>query len=248
MNHPSKILFTLIAMAALSACQPQDASDATSVSAESTLEAQVSYGLAYSYVSQLADVGVALDVAAFAAGARDAVSGAESQLSDDEIQLAFDTYQAQLQEAAIAEQEAAASENQAQADAFLAENAQADGVMTTASGLQYKVLEAGEGEMPSSDSLVQVHYEGRLLDGTVFDSSYERGVPVEFGVTQVIPGWTEALQLMPEGSKWQLFIPPQLGYGPSGAGGLIGPNSLLIFDVELIQANYQEPAAEAPAQ
>ena len=107
---------------------------------------------------------------------------------------------------------------------------------TTASGLQYKILTAGIGAIPTADSTVEVHYAGRLLDGTEFDSSVKRGVPAQFGVTQVIPGWTEALQLMAEGARWELYIPAELAYGPGGAGP-IGPNSVLIFEVELLDAN-----------
>jgi len=122
--------------------------------------------------------------------------------------------------------------------AFLAENAGLEGVKTTESGLQYKVLTAGEGPKPTVDSTVEVHYAGRLLDGTEFDSSIKRGVPAQFGVTQVIAGWTEALQLMSEGSKWELYIPANLAYGPGGTGP-IGPNATLIFEVELLQANIE---------
>ncbi|MDE6581168.1 MAG: FKBP-type peptidyl-prolyl cis-trans isomerase [Duncaniella sp.] len=105
----------------------------------------------------------------------------------------------------------------------------------TPSGLQYEVLAEGDGPKPTAQDRVEVHYTGKLIDGTVFDSSVERGTPATFGVTQVIPGWVEALQMMPEGSKWRLFIPSQLAYGPQGAGGVIGPNSTLIFDVELLK-------------
>jgi FKBP-type peptidyl-prolyl cis-trans isomerase FklB len=119
---------------------------------------------------------------------------------------------------------------------FLAVNGAKEGVTTTESGLQYKVLTAGTGVKPNTSSTVEVHYAGRLLDGTEFDSSVKRGVPAQFGVTQVIAGWTEALQLMPEGSKWELYIPAALAYGPGGTGP-IGPNSTLIFEVELLQAN-----------
>jgi len=121
---------------------------------------------------------------------------------------------------------------------FLAANGAKEGVITTASGLQYKVLTAGTGTIPTADSTVEVHYSGRLLDGTEFDSSVKRGVPAQFGVTQVIPGWTEALQLMPQGSKWELYIPAALAYGPGGAGP-IGPNSVLVFEVELLNANVE---------
>ncbi|MDO7636496.1 MAG: FKBP-type peptidyl-prolyl cis-trans isomerase, partial [Porticoccaceae bacterium] len=126
--------------------------------------------------------------------------------------------------------------NLKEGQAFLAENGTKEGVVTTASGLQYKVISAGSGAKPTVDSTVEVHYAGRLLDGTEFDSSVKRGVPATFGVTQVIAGWTEALQLMPQGSKWELYIPADLAYGPGGTGP-IGPNQMLIFEVELLNAN-----------
>lgn len=117
---------------------------------------------------------------------------------------------------------------------FLAENGKRVEVKTTPSGLQYEVLEEGTGVQPTAGDRVTVHYTGKLIDGTVFDSSVDRGEPATFGVTQVIPGWVEALQMMKAGSKWRLFIPSALAYGPQGAGGIIGPNQTLIFDVELI--------------
>lgn len=119
-------------------------------------------------------------------------------------------------------------------DKFLAENAQREEVTVLPSGLQYEILTAGAGEKPGPRSMVTVHYEGRLADGKVFDSSYQRGNPATFGVHQVIPGWTEALQLMPAGSKWRVYIPQQLGYGARGAGGAIPPYAALVFDVELL--------------
>lgn len=118
---------------------------------------------------------------------------------------------------------------------FLAQNGQRPEVKTTPSGLQYEVLTEGTGAMPSASDQVKVHYTGKLIDGTVFDSSVERGEPATFGVTQVIPGWVEALQMMKAGSKWRLYIPSALAYGPNGAGGVIGPNATLIFDVELLE-------------
>ena len=120
--------------------------------------------------------------------------------------------------------------------AFLAENAKQEGVTTLPSGLQYKVLVEGKGPKPTADQTVKVNYEGSLINGTVFDSSYKRGEPIEFPVTGVIKGWVEALQLMPVGSTWMLYIPSDLAYGPYGAGGLIGPNETLIFKVELLAA------------
>ena len=125
--------------------------------------------------------------------------------------------------------------NKAAGEAFLAENGKRVEVKTTASGLQYEVLEEGTGAQPTAEDMVEVHYTGKLIDGTVFDSSVERGAPATLGVTQVIPGWVEALQLMKVGAKWRLFIPSQLAYGPQGAGNVIGPNATLIFDVELLK-------------
>lgn len=140
-----------------------------------------------------------------------------------------------------AEQRAAAEKmgevNAAAGKTFLDENGKRVEVKTTASGLQYEVLEEGTGKMPAATDSVTVHYTGKLIDGTVFDSSVERGEPATFGVTQVIPGWVEALQMMKEGAKWRLFIPSNLAYGPNGAGNVIGPNATLIFDVELIKVN-----------
>jgi FKBP-type peptidyl-prolyl cis-trans isomerase FklB len=118
---------------------------------------------------------------------------------------------------------------------FLAENKSEDGVIELPSGLQYKVVEEGDGDLPTPENQVKCHYHGTLIDGTVFDSSVERGEPAVFPVNAVIPGWVEALQLMPVGSKWRLFIPPELAYGEQGAGGVIGPNSALIFDLELLE-------------
>jgi FKBP-type peptidyl-prolyl cis-trans isomerase FklB len=124
--------------------------------------------------------------------------------------------------------------NVKEGETFLAANKKKEGVVTLPSGLQYKILKTGDGPKPTKDQTVKCHYRGTLIDGTEFDSSYKRGEPTEFPVGQVIKGWTEALQLMPVGSKWQLFIPSDLAYGPNGAGQMIGPNVTLIFDIELI--------------
>jgi FKBP-type peptidyl-prolyl cis-trans isomerase FklB len=124
--------------------------------------------------------------------------------------------------------------NQEEGSKFLGENAQQEDVVSLPSGLQYKVIETGEGDKPGPADVVKVHYEGRLIDGTVFDSSMQRGVPAEFPVNRVIAGWTEALQLMTVGSQWELYIPADLAYGAQGAGGAIGPNATLIFKVELL--------------
>ena len=156
--------------------------------------------------------------------------------------MTYDEAKAEIQKffTAMEERQRAAAEeigkvNAAAGEEFLGKNGQRSEVKITTSGLQYEVLEEGTGIQPKATDRVMVHYTGKLIDGTVFDSSVERGEPATFGVTQVIPGWVEALQLMKEGAKWRLFIPSNLAYGPNGAGGVIGPNATLIFDVELIK-------------
>jgi len=161
------------------------------------------------------------------------------RMNREEIQQALMAYQQSLQEEQGKEVEELAQKNVEAGKAFLAENAERDGVETTESGLQYEVLEEGEGEQPSSTDTVQVHYTGELLSGEVFDSSRERGEPVSFGLNQVIPGWTEGLQLMNEGARYKLYIPSDLGYGPGGNRS-IGPNETLVFDVELLAINPGE--------
>ena len=143
-------------------------------------------------------------------------------------------FQERREAEAGAERVALAQSNLEAGRAYMAEMSSAEGVQTTESGLQYIVMEAGEGDSPVAADSVEVHYEGQLIDGTVFDSSFERGETVTFGLTQVIPGWTEGLQLMKPGGKFKFIIPPELGYGEGGAGQMIGPNATLRFDVELI--------------
>ncbi len=168
------------------------------------------------------------------------------RLTDEEIAEAIKVFEEQMtakQQAMQQEQEETvalqADTNAIEGAEFLAANGVKEGITTTASGLQYRVLTAGLGPKPTVESTVEVHYAGRLLDGTEFDSSIKRGVPAQFGVTQVIAGWTEGLQLMSEGSKWELYIPADLAYGPGGTGP-IGPNATLIFEVELLQTNVSD--------
>ena len=172
---------------------------------------------------------------------QDFADGVAAVFYGDQPKMTFDEAKAEVQKfftelQAKQQQQAAAMAdlNEKAGKEFLEVNGKREEVRTTPSGLQYEVLVEGDGEQPAASDEVTVHYTGKLIDGTVFDSSVERGEPATFGVTQVIPGWVEALQLMKAGAKWRLFIPSQLAYGPNGAGGVIGPNQTLIFDVELI--------------
>jgi len=196
-----------------------------------TLEQHASYGIGLQMGQQLADNPFdGLDIAAVAAGLAAAFYGDEPEVSEDQIRAAFEVIGARMQEAQASQAKLAAGAG----DVFLAENANKAGVVVTASGLQYEVLVQGDGEKPTRASTVRTHYHGTLIDGTVFDSSYNRGQPAEFPVGGVIAGWTEALQLMPVGSKYRLYIPHQLAYGERGAGASIAPFSALVFDVELL--------------
>lgn len=205
-----------------------------------TREQKLSYVFGQNIGSQLQAQDVPIDIDVFARGVDDALSGAESKMTDEQIMTLLQSYQEEQMAERQAMMEEAAEKNKEEGEQFLAENAEKDGVEVLDSGLQYRVLEEGDGPSPGAEDSVRVHYKGTLLDGTEFDSSYERGEPATFGVNQVIPGWTEALQLMKEGAKWKLFIPSDLAYGPGGAGGKIGPNATLVFEVELHKANVQQ--------
>ena len=197
---------------------------------------RISYALGLSMGNNFRSSGIeSINVADFADGVAAVYAGATPKMSYDEAKAVIQKFFTEMD----AKQKAAAAkmgEVNAQAGkAFLEENAKREEVKVTASGLQYEVLEEGTGAIPTSTDRVVVHYTGKLIDGTVFDSSVERGEPAAFGVTQVIPGWVEALQMMKEGAKWRLYIPSELAYGANGAGNVIGPNATLIFDVELIK-------------
>ena len=197
---------------------------------------RISYALGLSMGNNFRASGIQqINVQDFADGVAAVFDGLAPKMSYDEAKQEIQAY---FQEMEKKQQEAAAKMaevNKAAGDAFLAENGKRAEVKTLPSGLQYEVLTDGDGAIPTAEDQVEVHYTGKLIDGTVFDSSVDRGVPATFGVTQVIPGWVEALQLMKAGSKWRLYIPSQLAYGPNGAGTVIGPNQTLIFDVELLK-------------
>ena len=167
-------------------------------------------------------------------GLKDAMSGGKTRLTEDEAKAVLNEVQTEVRKEQQEKAQQAAAANKTEGEAFLAANKAKEGVVTLPSGLQYKVLTAGTGPKPTASDQVVCNYRGTLINGTEFDSSYKRGQPATFGVGQVIKGWTEALQLMPVGSKWQLFIPSSLAYGERGAGAEIGPNATLIFEVELL--------------
>ncbi|MCP4881415.1 MAG: FKBP-type peptidyl-prolyl cis-trans isomerase [Gammaproteobacteria bacterium] len=189
---------------------------------------KVSYSVGILIAGQLANDFDDLDLNAFVAGFNQLYGGEQTQLSAQEAMAVVQAYQR--------DQQVASSANAlAESEAFLAETAQQEGVKITKSGLQYKVLEAGAGKQPQATDTVTVHYRGTLMDGQEFDSSYSRGEPTSFPLNGVIPGWTEGLQLMSEGGKYEFYIHPDLAYGQRGAGGAIGPNAALVFQVELIK-------------
>ena len=197
----------------------------------STDMARGSYLVGYDQARQLMTqtYGV-IDAEAYLAGVEDSIAGADSQVPEAQAQSAMTA----LRDAVVGKQEEAQAAQTQKADAYRQAFAQEEGVTTTDSGLMYKVLVAGDGAKPALTDTVTTHYEGTLIDGTVFDSSVQRGQPASFRVDGVIKGWTEALQQMPVGSKWKLVIPPDLAYGSRGAGPQIGPNETLVFEVELL--------------
>lgn len=197
---------------------------------------KLSYALGMSMGHNFKGTGIkTLNSADFAAGVASVYDGVKPEMTFDEAKRIVNEYFAKLEAEMQAEAAKQGEVNRKNGEAFLSENAKREGIKVTESGLQYEVLESGKGDSPKASDNVEVHYTGKLIDGTVFDSSVERGVPASFGVTQVIPGWVEALQLMHEGDKWRLYIPSDLAYGSNGAGGVIGPNMTLIFDVELLR-------------
>ena len=194
----------------------------------STQKQRLSYTIGVS-IAKRVQQNMDLDVDALTQAIRDVLTGNELKLNQEQMQAAMDEERRKLEEI----QQALATKNKEAGDQFLTVNRQKEGVMQTESGLQYEVIEQGTGEKPALTDTVVVHYRGTLIDGTEFDSSYRRNTPATFQVNGVIQGWQEGLQLMPAGSKWKLYIPSHLAYGEQGAGGSIGPNETLIFEVEL---------------
>ncbi len=217
---------------------PKAAPNATPKAATGPLKTQkdkVSYSIGLDIGRNLKRQGVDVDPQVLLRGLRDAVGGGKTLLTEEEVREVMTQWQAEMRAAHGKQQEAVATKNAKDGAEFLAQNKSKDGVKTTASGLEYKVVKEGAGATPTPEDTVTAHYRGTLLDGSEFDSSYKRGEPASFPVTGVIPGWTEMLQLMKVGTKVIVWIPSSLAYGERGAGNTIGPNATLTFEIELLE-------------
>ncbi len=199
-----------------------------------TLEQKASYSFGVDFAKRLQQQGIDLDIPALNRGIKDQAAGGKLAFEQGEMNQFKAEYTEQLRAQLLKEQEALAAKNLEAGKKFLAENAKKEGVVTTESGLQYKVITQGDGPSPGPSDTVTTHYRGTLIDGREFDSSYSRGQPASFPVNGVIKGWTEALQLMKVGDKWELYIPSDLAYGPAARSELIQPNTTLIFELELL--------------
>ncbi len=227
-------MFTLAMMTLLTVAAAAQNAPAQNAPALKTPVEKRSYALGLDIGRQIRKESLEMDPALFAQGFKDALAGNQSLMSDEEVRAAIVDLQNEMRAKQAQAQKELAEKNKQAGEAFLAENKKKEGVVTLPSGLQYKILKAGDGKKPTAEDTVVCQYRGTLIDGKEFDSSYKRNQPATFPVNRVIKGWTEALQLMPAGSKWQLFIPPDLAYGERGAGADIPPNSTLIFEVELV--------------
>lgn len=207
------------------------AEDAPKITGE---KEKLSYSIGMDIGGNLKRQSIDVDAEFLAKGFKDSYGGGKTLLTEDEARQAITAFQKAMMAKQAEAMHKLAEKNKADGEKFLAENAKKEGVKTLPSGLQYKEITPGTGKSPKKTDTVTTHYRGTLIDGTEFDSSYKRGQPATFQVSGVIPGWTEALQLMKEGAKWQLFVPSNLAYGERGAGREIGPNATLIFEVELL--------------
>ncbi len=227
---------TLSWMAFLGVALMASHASAEQAKALKTQKEKISYAVGADVGNNFKRLGVDtdVDVEVLLRGLRDAITGKKLLMSDKELGTTLITYQAELKKKRAKTMESLAESNKKKGDAFLAENKKKKGVVTLPSGLQYKILKAGTGKKPTAKDSVEVNYRGTLINGTEFDSSARIGQPAVFALSKIIPGWREALQLMPVGSKWQIFIPSKLAYGDKGAGTEIGPNETIIFEVELL--------------
>ncbi len=196
---------------------------------------RISYSIGLSIGSNFKQQSIDIMIEPFTDGVRDALLNRKPKLTDQEIKTTMEAFQNQMRAKMQEKKDLQAGQNLTEGETFLKQNGAKEGIITTASGLQYKILKKGTGPKPKLTDTVATHYTGKLLNGQVFDSSYKRNAPATFPVNGVIKGWTEALQLMETGSKWQLFIPANLAYGNRGAGNVIGPNATLVFEIELLE-------------
>jgi FKBP-type peptidyl-prolyl cis-trans isomerase len=245
MNLMNRIVAVALVAGLAAACSKQDpASGDTELATDPQ---KFGYAIGVDIGKSLTPVKDEVDVNALIAGLQETLAGKEARLTDEVREQVKADVTRKLQQKQMEERVAKAATAKDAGEKFLAENAKREGVKTTASGLQYEMLTEGSGASPKTSDKVKVHYKGTLIDGTEFDSSYARGQPVEFPLGNVIPGWTEGLQLMKVGGKAKLFIPSPLAYGERGAGAKIGPNETLVFEVELMNIEKAE-AAKAPAK
>lgn len=224
-----KSIFVLIIGITLMACDAQSQSTDLKTTKDTS-----SYALGVNIGKSLSQQGLDIDADILMAGLKDAIAGS-AKLNDDQVRASLTALQETMMKKEQEKAAATGAANLKKGEEFLAKNKKAPGVITTASGLQYQVVTEGKGAKPTKESTVRVHYRGTTIDGKQFDASYDRGEPAEFPLNGVIAGWTEGLQLMTVGSKYKFFIPANLAYGERGAGGAIGPNETLIFDVELLE-------------
>lgn len=236
------LAITCLAMCAATACtqeEPAPAGPGAPAAAAPAIDPKeagviASYGIGMNTGRSIKEDGADIDMDMFLQGIRDGATDAKPKYSEQQIRAAITVFQGEMRARQAKLQQSAGEKNKRDGQAFLAANKAKEGVNTLTSGLQYQVVRKGDGASPKATDTVKVHYEGTLLDGTVFDSSIKRNEPAVFPVRGVIPGWTEALQRMKVGDKWKLFIPAELAYGARGAGRAIGPNSVLVFEVELL--------------
>jgi FKBP-type peptidyl-prolyl cis-trans isomerase FklB len=241
------LLSAVIVIAVVSSAAAQEqippARKSGSAPAPQTQQERIGYAIGLDIGRMFQKQAIEVDLTFLTRGIRDGLTGAKPAMSDEEMQTALQTMQKEAQMRAAARAKAEGTKNQTEGQNFLAQNAKKEGVKTTKSGLQYKVLKEGKGPSPKASDVVRTHYHGTFLNGDVFDSSVQRGEPAEFAVNRVIPGWTEALQQMKVGSKWQLFVPAELAYGESGFGD-IPPNKTLVFEVELLGIIKPQPGSK----
>lgn len=238
------LAFLMGALAFVQGCKKDNAEATTEADLElDSLDRKVSYILGFDLASRTKQVDFSLDPDILLMAVRDVESGKDARMSDEEMSASMVAFQAEQQAKSQAANEAQAASAQEEGLAFLSENAEKEGVVTLESGLQYKELTSGDGAVPKLDDTVKVHYRGRLIDGTEFDSSYQRGEPAVFPVSNLIPGWIEALQLMNVGDVWELYVPADLAYGPGGTS-TIPPYSTLVFEMDLQEIIVEETGEE----